>query len=494
MAPSFSFSGMKYNYLLAALLMGALSQQAQAQTTAWRPFRPGLVYHFQNAGSDSLFTLRVDSAYVAGSDSVYRFNRVLRRVSAGRYTKSSNNLFGNSLTVKNAPREFTLQMLAEAAITQSPGAPAVAAQTVNLRPQAPVGSSWPLSPTVTATLTARTLRTLDGTPDSVATITGSDGRLFEIGKQSGLITAPRGLGTAATARVMRLHKTPQPQVYYQQPKDIYDFQPGDELGYFSQSTQVAACSDMRRLLRIVSRQQTADSLIYHTQQQGMSVAYGPPYCPGPFQQTFQPAYQKRVAYALRPAKATTGDPLGLLTYEYTLGPTTIALMLPITRITTCNVTRYQISTTLLFYKGSPFLSPDPDFIVANKYSTGLGRTNAGYEDLIYYLKYAPTGGSTSCGTSSPFATLLPSRATEATAAATLHPNPASEAATLTLAAPTQPGTTLTLTDALGRRVWSAEVVSGQTVLPIPLTSQPAGLYLVQLLAPGAALLTWKLQH
>ncbi len=487
---------MKHKYLLAAFLAGALGQQAQAQTTAWRPFRPGLVYHFQSAGADSLFTLRVDSAYVAGGDSVYRFNRILRRVSTARYIKSPNNLFGNSLTVKNTSREFTLQVQAEAAITQSPGAPAVAAQTVNLRPQAPVGTSWPLSPTVTATLTARTLRTVDGIPDSVATITGSDGRLFEIGKQSGLITAPRGLGTTATAHIMRLNKTPQPQVYYQQPKYIYDFQPGDEFGYLSQPTQTAACSDMRRLLRVVSRQQTADSLIYLTRQQDMSVTYGPPLCPGPFQQTVNPPFQRRIAYAIRPIKATTayGDPLGLLTYEYTPGTAILALMLPITRITTCNVVRYQVSTTFLFYRGNPFLSPDPDFVVANKYSTGLGRTNAAYENMLYYLKYAPTGGNTFCGTNSYFSTLLPSRDAEAAAAATLHPNPAAEAATLTLAAPTRPGTVLTLTDALGRRVWSREVAAGQTSLPIALGGHPAGLYLVQLVAPGTAPLTWKLNH
>jgi ABC-type dipeptide/oligopeptide/nickel transport system permease subunit len=147
------------------------------------------------------------------------------------------------------------------------------------------------------------------------------------------------------------------------------------------------------------------------------------------------------------------------------------------------------------YGGAPYYQQGIDLAYRSYYfAGGLGvgpwrSYDSELTSLVYYRK-----GSVICGSPANFSTLLPSRAAEAATAATLHPNPATEAATLTLAAPTRPGTVLTLTDALGRRVWSREVAPAQTSLPIALAGQPAGLYLVQLLAPGAAPLTWKLQH
>ena len=93
-----------------------------------------------------------------------------------------------------------------------------------------------------------------------------------------------------------------------------------------------------------------------------------------------------------------------------------------------------------------------------------------------------------------FANLLPTRATQAAAIATLHPNPASEAATLTLATPARAGSSLRLTDALGRAVWSAPVPAGQTAVAVPLAGQPAGLYLLHLTGPDGTNATWKLTH
>jgi hypothetical protein len=103
-----------------------------------------------------------------------------------------------------------------------------------------------------------------------------------------------------------------------------------------------------------------------------------------------------------------------------------------------------------------------------------------------------------CGSPLGFVNLLPTRAAQAAAIATLHPNPATEAATLTLATPARPGTTLRLTDALGRAVWHAPVPAGQSAvavpLAVPLAGQPAGLYLLHLTSPDGANATWKLTH
>ena len=113
--------------------------------------------------------------------------------------------------------------------------------------------------------------------------------------------------------------------------------------------------------------------------------------------------------------------------------------------------------------------------------------------LIYYRRTL-NGTTTTCGSPLLFAGLLPTRAAQAAALATLHPNPAAEAATLTLVTPARAGTTLRLTDALGRAVWSAPVPAGQSAVAVPLAGQPAGLYLLHLAGPDGANATWKLTH
>lgn len=109
-----------------------------------------------------------------------------------------------------------------------------------------------------------------------------------------------------------------------------------------------------------------------------------------------------------------------------------------------------------------------------------------------YTRKTVNGVTTICGNPQPFVNLLPTRAAQAAAIATLHPNPAAEAATLTLAQPPRPGTTLRLTDALGRVVWSSPVAAGQTAVAVPLLGQPVGMYLLHLNGSDALAASWKL--
>lgn len=81
--------------------------------------------------------------------------------------------------------------------------------------------------------------------------------------------------------------------------------------------------------------------------------------------------------------------------------------------------------------------------------------------------------------------MLPTRTVQAAAFA-VFPNLAGAAVTVALAAPMQPGTRLALRDALGRTVWETALAPGQVRATVPLAGQPAGLYLVQLEASGAA--------
>ena len=193
---------MKHAYLHVALALATLFSLPKARAQqAWRPFRPGLIYAFSAPGSSSAHTLRLDSAYrtVAG-DSAWAFGRMMKLSNGGEqsvnpygvYRKSRNNLFGARLTWQRTPAAFILENFVEGNFQ-----PAVALQ---LRPQAAVGSSWTASttPTLTATLTSRSLQTVGGQLDSVAVITLSSGQVVRLSRSYGLLEAPQWLGTAST--------------------------------------------------------------------------------------------------------------------------------------------------------------------------------------------------------------------------------------------------------------------------------------------------------
>ena len=114
---------------------------------------------------------------------------------------------------------------------------------------------------------------------------------------------------------------------------------------------------------------------------------------------------------------------------------------------------------------------------------GLGAV-LDYDIALKYFRRA-AGSPLTCGPAANYATLLPTRTVQAAAFA-VFPNPAGAAATVAVAAPVQPGTRLALRDALGRTVWETALAPGQVRATVPLAGQPAGLYLVQLEASGAA--------
>jgi len=497
---------MKYNYLLVSLLAGALGQQVQAQTTAWRPFRPGFVYGFIGASATpaATHTLRVDSAYATtAGDSVYTFNRLLRPLLVGNsynHLKSRNNLLGARLRWRPGTSEYYLEANAEPALGG-----ATSPTMLLLKPRAAVGSTWSAStaPALTATLSSRALGTAAGsTPDSIATITLSNGQVFMLSRQHGLQAGPPWLTLSTGATIPPGNwlqaMLPQAGLGNYDPRSVFALNVGDELGYaYSELNPFyLPCYSGTRLRRIVSRQQTADSLVLGYQEQDRIVST----CGT--STVLTPVRQMRWAFSLRTGASPQFPYLGLLTGEYrsaTPTPGTSSLFMgqgyqAITSPVAC-LSDSKVEPFMAMYGGTPYYQQGIDLAYRSYYfAGGLGvgpwrSYDSESTGLVYYRK-----GSVICGSPANFATLLPSRAAEAASAATLHPNPAADAATLTLAAPTRPGTVLSLTDALGRRVWSHETAPGQTSLPIALAGQPAGLYLVQLLAPGAAPLTWKLQH
>lgn len=297
---------------------------------------------------------------------------------------------------------------------------------------------------------------------------------------------------------------PQANLGLYNPQTLFVLGAGDELGYqltdYAVGSGSFVCSQGYRLLRITSRQVTADSLLLSYNSQTRTSTGGGPGC-GTANTSISSVSTGRWAFSLRTGRSTQFPYLAPLTNEYRLATGTTLFMgrNPTTRASGCQTNASIIAFAPMYpYQNQADVYygglDNAAYLYELSSSLGVGPITLGSSiDHNYILTYYNRGGVV-CGSKVDFATLLPSRAALAAAAATLHPNPATDAATLTLTEPTKPGSTLILTDALGRQVWRTAVAANQTVLPIPLANQPAGLYLVQLLLPGGAPLTWKLNH
>lgn len=157
-----------------------------------------LVGYFTTLG---IYTLRLDSAYMtATGDSAWAFNRVMREISgytpgnarAIRFRKSRNNLFGQRLLWQPGSSEYTLETVTEG--------PAQAGATLYLRPRAAVTSTWVANSSlgINATLTSRSLQTVNGQPDTIATITLSTGPVVRLSRRFGLLEGPQWLALSGT--------------------------------------------------------------------------------------------------------------------------------------------------------------------------------------------------------------------------------------------------------------------------------------------------------
>ena len=515
---------MKRLYLLLALLLAFhFPQKTIAQATAWRPFKPGLIYTYNTVGvtATDLHTLRVDSSYAtAAGDSVYTFNRLMRRPSPtdASFYRSRNNLFGARLRWRPGTAEYFLEANAETVGT-TPMTPA--AFTLRLLPRAAVGSTWTASsqPALTATLSSRSFGNGSGLTDTVATITLSNGQTLQLGRQTGLVQGPQWLTLAGASSTWKATYAPQTvlQSFYS-PLALFSMQPGDELGYTREPFTISPfpCTSGTILRRILSRQQTTDSLIITYQYQERTQYYAGPNC-GTNTGTFTSIVQTgRMAFSLRTGKSRQFTTIGLLTGEYApymsgiqySGAFEMALgivansYLPTTCQTNPQLRFHRVYPNNIlsgrYLPGVDALGWQQEFAVTsntNPAQTGLGDLHT-YDLTLSYTRRTLAGTSTPyiCGSPINFTNLLANRAAQATAIATLHPNPATEQATLTFAVPARAAAILTLTDALGRQVWQAPLAPGQTTATVPLAGQPAGLYLVQLKVIDATPVTWKLTH
>lgn len=501
--------------LLAAMSL-FMGWSAQAQQP-WRPFRPGLIYTYEVPGATSngrfatlgVYTLRLDSAYVTASgDSAWAFNRVMRDVSgytpgnsnASRFRKSRNNLFGQRLLWQPGSSEYALETVTEG--TAQVGA------ALRLRPRAPVASSWVANSALglNATLTSRSLQTVNGQLDTVATITLSTGPVVRLSRRFGLLEGPQWLALSGTPPQWVATQLPAPlnQTLYS-PLRLFDLQPGDELGYRFDGSIVmpVACTWSRSLSRILTRRQVNDSLVYTYITQNRDENSGGPGCGTPAGVTYSGIGTGRWAFSLKTGKSREFIDLPMLAGEYRLsGAGSVSISRGIVQFQPggggCGENQLLAYEQLFSFgsqNGNGVFGGIPDLFTQSLFSVslGLGIVLRGETYLAYYRR-TRNGMTTTCGSPLAFVNLLATRAAQAAALATLHPNPAAESVTLALAQPARPGQRLRLTDALGRPVWSGPVASGQTIASVPLAGQPAGLYLLHLISADGTSATWKLTH
>jgi hypothetical protein len=496
---------MKQLYACLLLLVALAHLPAQAQN--WRPFRPnGDVHAFRGASADTVLTLRVDSAAVSGTDSVYYFNRIMRRASRYTWQKSVNNQFGQQLRYNVAQRTYTLFW------NGGPTPVFTLDVALVLKPFVPVGTTWISMNTdvgVVTTLLARGTASVDGVTDSIATFRVGTTQTVVLSKNYGLLSAPQDLRLAnPNAKMLTLARRPAAagQSYYN-PLALLDLQPGDELGYQQTAFSYGffPCYTGWELNRVLTRQQTADSIIYTFRRQGRMTYSSVPGCSGGSPAT-SPVTVVRLA-ASRRTGAWSGSAgymvpqnAALLTYAYRTYNNSAYLDMahPIVanrQLGGClplplyqqRLYRSVTSPTLIEYR------PGLDALAWEHYvSQGVGVAYQGEFGLTYFRR--TNGTPPVCGSAADFATLLPAKAALATSLLQLYPNPAAISATLLLPAPVRTAATIRLLDALGRPMSTQVLPAGQTTAPLLLQGLAAGLYLIEVQAPGEAARYIRLQH
>ncbi|SHJ10880.1 Por secretion system C-terminal sorting domain-containing protein [Hymenobacter daecheongensis DSM 21074] len=493
-----------YQFLLVCICLSSLPAQAQN----WRPFRPnGDVHAFRNAAADTVLTLRLDSAAVQGTDSVYYFNRIMRRSNSFSWRKSVNNQFGRQLRYNVAQRTYVLFWNGG---TTPVGTLDVA---LVLKPFVPVGTSWTSANTdvgMPTTLLSRGISQIDGVTDSIATFRVGSSLTVVLSKNNGLVSAPQDLRIGSPApRMLTLARRPDAagRSYYN-PLTLVDLQVGDELGYEFEPVNHSGLPCYRGWLlrRVLSRQITADSIIYTFRQQERTNYFNPPGCFNSGS-TMSPVSVIRISASRRTGQWVSSSSIlklnytTLLAYEYRQeapigSAVTMGQPVVTNRVAGLCGTPVKLVQTRLYRNGG----------TANEYRPGLDMLAWGsatgeavgvmaqYEHYLTYYQRTVNGTPQTCGNRTEFATLLPVKAARAAATFRLHPNPAPAAATLTLAQPARAATTVRLIDGMGRIVHTQPLPAGQTTATLALQGLATGLYIVEVQAPGEAAQHLRLEH
>lgn len=479
----------------AALFLLALTTQAQS----YRPFRPGLLYQLSSAVGDSTFSIRLDKTggYVL-NDSVYAFNTRLQQNAPGpssactsdyRHFNGGVGPFGAVLTIQATGRATPEYRLG------------IGATTLVLQPGAPLNQPWNALGSLTAQVTSRAVEPVLGQPDSVVTITFSDGRALKLSKTWGFVSGPVGqdyLQGRRTVRQWSLAALPTKQLGQVRlgARAMYNFQPGDVFWYSvserSGSVPTPTPGPTRTyygdsvLTRTVSR--SGDTITYRIARGTTS--------PQPWSIYTLVVHERMLPRLLEPsnryepnANSSGNDGVWLTDMVPLRGSYNDR---PVQRL----FSRYYhciAPGNRMWVRASM-----PDLEQYDYYSPGLGQVHAAiinttccytFKTLMGYRKQGiPTPGNPNpaveqWGTLYQFGRVLLSAADHRPAASTAaFPNPVGRELTVRFEAGRPQTATLSLYNALGQLVHQhqATVTAGAAQLQLPLPQLPAGLYTLHL--------------
>ncbi|KAA9333545.1 T9SS type A sorting domain-containing protein [Adhaeribacter soli] len=276
---------LRLSALLAMFCLGGTAAFAQN----FQPFRKGPTYHF--IAGDSLYSLRIDSVKVVAGDSVFVFNPIARKgaqssaqgcspgsTGPAAYTVHPNNQFGRQM--RKAPNgEYIFRT--------------VQGQEYLLKTKVATGQSWAFNPNnstsnLTATLSAKTVETIQSVMDSVYTYTLSNGKTIKLSKNYGFTATPNFISDTDP------YFKPKDLAFYALPEKgigqpvsspfvIFGFQPGDEFMYHSveEGSSGSTCTEEWLHRTILSRRNSAngDSIYYSVREQRLVKSYGMPSAP-----------------------------------------------------------------------------------------------------------------------------------------------------------------------------------------------------------------------
>lgn len=475
---------------VAALLLLAGTSQAQN----YRPFRPGLLYQLTSAAGDSTVGVRLEKANAyAAPDSGYYFNTRLALNSPSstgscgsmyRHFNGGTGPFGTGLSVRATGRATPDYAFGTGFL---------------LKPGAPLNQSWMVQGSLTAQVTTRAVEPVLGQPDSVVTISFSDGNVMKLSKTWGFVSGPAVLDYQSGRRSIRqLNLAALPTKRLGQvrlgARAMYDFQPGDVF-WFSVSQQSG-----NGPLPTPSTTYYGDSVLTRTpSRSGDTITY-------------------RIA---RGGRATQAWSVYTLVVSDQLLP---RLLLPSNRYEPTSSTGTEgtwltdMAVDASRFNGRPvqrlfgryyhcatpvpnrlWVQPSmPDVEQYDHYAPGLGRTHAAvinstccytFTSLIGYRKGGvpsstnPTPAPEQWGTMMRFGSLLLSAADRRPAASTsAFPNPMTRELTVRFETQRPQTATLSLYNALGQLVQQRQqaVGAGPALVLLPLPALPAGLYTLHL--------------
>ncbi|MBO9698864.1 MAG: T9SS type A sorting domain-containing protein [Sporocytophaga sp.] len=204
----------------------------------YTPLRKGLTYQYATANRDTLITLRVDSVYALGSDSIFELDKKYFGINSSingplQWENKTTNIVGKRI-IKSPKGVYSF-------ITSS--------DTLLLMTTSPINTSWFFSKkrNLQATVLSKTYESILGVMDSIVTIGLSNGKEIKISKSLGLVSTntsfeyilPDHIYEDAcvnfTSYKLDAIKELKLGSYFVTLENIYNFEVGDKWGQLEES-------------------------------------------------------------------------------------------------------------------------------------------------------------------------------------------------------------------------------------------------------------------